>query len=115
MAGRKFKVTVDARTEHLSDEALICRRYGHRWTLKAMSRRRFQELIKKGQMEDDRYCDNGCGGTWRQLWNVRNGQVIENERHYPSGGAYLLPSGSGRLHRDDARVAQFARDYAAYI
>lgn len=117
MAARRLRLglKVDERTEFLSDEALFCRRYGHKWTLKAMSRKRFAELIALGQTEDLRYCDNGCGSTWRQLWDVSNGQILENECTYPKGGEYLLPTGSGRLNRDDARVADFARRHPEYV
>lgn len=110
----RLSLAVDSRTDHLTDEALLCRTHGHRWTIKAISRARFQELIKNGHSEFNRYCEHGCGSTWRQLWDVRTGEVLENERRYPGAGEYLLPSGTGRLHRTQARVAQFARQYPAY-
>lgn len=114
MKAVRLGLQVDDRTGSMSDEALYCRRYGHKWTVKAISRRRFQELIQAGHNEDNRYCENGCGSTWRQLWDVRSGEVLENERDYPRNGEYLLPTGSGRLHRNEARVALFARQYSAY-
>lgn len=114
MATRKFRLQVDDRTDHLTDEALFCRTHGHKWGMKAISRARFQQLIKNGHSEFQRYCEHGCGSTWRQLWDVRTGEVLENDRHYPSGGEYLMPPGTGRLRRPQARVAQFARTHPSY-
>lgn len=111
MSRRKVRIglQVDDRTSHLSDTALHCRRYGHDWKTKAMPKRRYNELLALGQQEDNRYCGNGCGSTWRELWDLSTGQVLETERQYPKNGEYLLPSNSGRLNRDAARVALFAR------
>lgn len=111
---KRLGLTIDDRTEDLSDAALYCRTHGHLWMLKGIGRKRFQELIADGHAEYNRYCDNGCGSTWRQLWDVYTGEVLENERRYPSGGEYLLKSGSGRLRRTSARVAQFARMHPGY-
>lgn len=116
MARRKIRLglAVDDRTQHMSDEALVCRRLGHKWALKGLPRKRFLELLDKGLTEDRRYCEHGCGSTWTQVWDVRTGKIVEMERKYPARGEYLLPPGSGRLHRDDARVAAFARQYTEY-
>jgi hypothetical protein len=110
----KLGLNVDERTSHMSDEALFCRKHGHKWGLKALSRKRFLELVEQGHQEDNRFCENGCGGTWRQLWDVHTGEVLENDRDYPKNGEYLMPPGSGRLHRNAARVAQFARQYREF-
>ncbi len=112
---RRLGLKVDERARNLSEEALFCRRFGHDWKLQAMTKRRFNELIALGQQEDNRYCANGCESTWRQLWDLRTGEVLENERTYPSGGAYLMPPGSGRMDRKEARVALFARQYPEYV
>lgn len=114
-ARTKLRLVIDDRTEHLSDEALYCRRWGHKWETKAMSLNRFNELLRLGHQEDNRYCGNGCGSTWRQLWDVSTGQVLENERSYPKNNEYLLKKGSGRLHRNDARVAEFARRHPELV
>lgn len=111
---KRLGLTVDDRTEHLTDEALHCRTFGHKWALKAISRKRFQELITNGHAEYNRYCENGCGSSWRQLWDVHTGEVLENDRQYPKNGEYLLKGGSGRLHRTAARIADFARSYPGY-
>lgn len=110
----RLNLRVDSRCDNLTDEALFCRTFGHKWVRKAMSRRRFQELIANGQSEYNRYCENGCGSTWRQLYDVATGEILEQERQYPTGGEYLLPTGSGRLRRNEARVANFAREYPSY-
>lgn len=108
---RSLKLAVDERTGEMSDQALMCRSLGHSWQLRAMSRTRFSELIKLGLTENFRYCANGCGSTWRQVWDVSTGEVVEQEREYPKGLEYKMPHGQGRLHRTKARVAAFARQY----
>ncbi len=118
MARRKtarLGLQVDDRTAHMSAQALFCRRNGHKWTLKGTSLRRFRELVSMGLQEDNRYCENGCGATWRQMWRLDDGSIVENERSYPKNGEYLMPSGSGRLHRNAARVALFAREHPEYV
>ncbi len=111
---RRLGLDIDERTRYLTDEALHCRRFGHAWKLRAVTKRRFQELIAAKQQEDDRYCANGCGSTWRQLWDLRTGEVLENVRSYPSNGAYLMPPNSGRLNRNASRVALFARQHPEF-
>lgn len=65
---RRFKIglQIDDRTSDMSTQALYCRRHGHKWNEKAMSRKRYLELIQLGQNEEVKYCENGCGATWRQ-------------------------------------------------
>lgn len=111
---KRLGLDVDDRTQHMTDEALHCRTFGHKWAMKAISRKRFQQLIAQGHAEYHRYCENGCGSTWRQLWDVRTGEVLENDRSYPKNGEYLMKNGEGRLRRPNARVAQFARSYPGY-
>lgn len=114
MATRKFriKLDIDERTNSMSSQALLCRALGHTWTLRSQSPARFRELARMGMREFDRVCSNNCGSTWRQLWNVRERVMVENERRYPHGGEYLLPPGTGRLSRGEAITAQFARELA---
>lgn len=112
---QRLGLMVDERTAALSDEALFCRRFGHKWAVRAVSRKRFFELLDRGQQEDNFFCENSCGLFWRQLWDVRTGEVLEKETpKYPGNGAYLLPPGSGRLRRNEARVAQWARRNPGY-
>lgn len=113
MAGRKkTKVTldIDDRTEPMSDEALICRTFGHKWERRSSSRTRTLQMLREGLVEYFRYCEHGCGSTWRQTWSITSRSIVENERNYPKNGAYLMPKGAGRLHRGDAFVANFARE-----
>jgi hypothetical protein len=113
MARRRLNLSVDDRTDGLSDEALFCRSNGHKWALRALSRKRFNELLDLGLTEKYFYCENGCEGIWRYVYRIEDGSVVEAERRYPTKG-YLLPKNSGRLSRAAARVADFARTYKAY-
>lgn len=99
---------VDERTDDLSDAALSCRRRGfHLWVEKAQSLRRFNNLAAQGLLEEDKYCNEGCGATWRQVWDVRNDELVEVERHLPDD--YKMPKGTGRMPRSAARAAYFLR------
>lgn len=112
MAGRlKINLEIDSRTDGLTDEALLCRTFGHRWQRRSSSRSRTLELLAVGCTEYFRYCENGCGSTWRQIYSFRERAIVEQERYYPGGGQYLLPKNSGRLSRNDAREAQFVREH----
>ena len=102
---------MDERTDEMSEAALLCRAVGHTWMMRGMTRRRYRELIAEGLWEFDRYCENGCGSTWRVLFRARDGEILENERRYPTGGSYLMKPGSGRLHRNSARAAHVARQF----
>ncbi len=105
-----FDLEVDDRTSQMSEEALNCRRRGsHKWEEKGMTRRRYNELLAQGLWEDSYVCGNGCKATWRQIWSLRTGEVIEAERRYPTGGEYRMPKGEGRLPRNQARIAYAAR------
>jgi hypothetical protein len=108
----KLNLDVDERTEEMSDRALHCRKLRHNWVERSMTRKRYYELIQQGIMEDLMTCDNGCGSTWDITWSLRNGEVLESKRQYPSGTEYLMPKGQGRLSRDAARIAYFARKNA---
>lgn len=112
MARRRFAVAldIDDRTNIMSDAALLCRTFGHKWERRALSRARTLEMLKMGCREYERYCENGCGSTWRQVWSFREGRIVENERRYPSNGEYLMPKNTGRLNRNSAMMAQFARE-----
>ena len=104
MARRKLRINfeIDERTDTLSDAALLCRSIGHLWVQRSQSTRRFREMARLGLMEYDRVCDNGCGSTWRQVWDISQRRVVEDERRYPPKGEYLLPPQTGRLPRGEA-------------
>lgn len=110
----KVKLDIDSRTEVMTDEALVCRAWGHKWERRAASRKRTLELLEKGLAEYLRYCENGCGCTWRILIDL-SGHVVEQERTYPKNGAYRMPSGSGRLSRASAFPAFFARENPSLV
>ncbi len=114
---RKFNIAldVDDRTTHMTEAALFCRSTGHLWQTRSASRAHTLSLLRQGLREFDRFCANGCGATWRQIWDLRARIIVENERRYPSGGDYLMPTGSGRLNRVDAIIAQTARQYADLV
>lgn len=119
MAARRKKLNlnldVDHRTNHMSQQALLCRATGHVWVQRASSRAHTIKLLQLGLREFDRYCQNGCGSTWRQVWSLRERCIVENDRRYPAKGEYLMPAGSGRLHRADAIVAEVAREFAGMM
>jgi hypothetical protein len=113
---RRFKINLDINsdTDNMSDTALLCRTFGHRWVRQASSRSRTLELLAVGCAEYSRYCENGCGSTWRQVWSFRERMMVENSRTYPRGD-YLMPAGAGRLHRADAIAANFAREHPELV
>lgn len=106
----KLALEIDDRTGSMSDEALLCRTFGHRWERRSSSRTQALKLIKDGLVEYFRFCGHGCGSTWRQLWDIRRKEIIENQRTYPRNGEYLMPTGQGRLPRGEAFAANFARE-----
>jgi hypothetical protein len=111
-------LVVDERTDDLSDEALYCRSWGHRWELRPLSGARFQELLSKGLTESFRYCDNGCGSEWIELYDVETFEVRQTIRKYPKKSDhsnYLITPGSGRLPRREARKANFARQHRELV
>lgn len=95
----------------MSTEALLCRKLGHNWQQKSMTRRRYHELISMGMMEDNMYCGNGCGWTWEMAYRLDDpGTLIVNKRKPPrDASSYLMPAGTGRLSRGEARLAYVAR------
>lgn len=118
VAGSRVKkliaeLDVDASTDGMSDEALLCRARGHRWEDRAMTRKRYNELLLDGLMIDAMYCAHGCGCTWEITWSIRDGEVITAKRDYPKDKSYQMPKGMGRLSRKKARVARVARTLAA--
>lgn len=107
------ELEVDEATANMSDEALKCRKRGHKWEERGMTRKHYQELISQGLMEDALYCDNACGWTWTITYNLRTGRVLSSVRTPPQNkSSYFMPAGRGRLSRDAARVASAARTLA---
>lgn len=108
-------VELDDRTSAMSDEALLCRTFGHKWERRSSGRAHALELIKSGLVEYYRYCDHGCGSTWRQVWDIRRKEIVETQRSYPKNGEYLVPTGRGRLPRGEAFLANFVRENPGLI
>lgn len=117
MRGSKlnFNLDIDDRTNEMSEEALFCRSRGHKWGDRGITRKRYAELLADAMMEDNRYCENGCGSTWRQVWSLRTGEILVNDRDYPKGGEYRAPKGQGRVLRAQARIARFARSNPRFV
>ena len=49
-ARKKFKIAldIDNRTNTMTDEALVCRTFGHKWARNPLSRSRVLELLQVG-------------------------------------------------------------------
>lgn len=111
----KVVMQVDERTANLSEKALFCRTYGHKWGVIPIGAARHAELLRQGLTETHRECEHGCGSTWWELWEVSSGNVVDFERKYATAideaGQYRMPKGTGRLPRAEARKANFARQF----
>lgn len=102
----------DDRADKLSETALDCRVEGHRWLKAAQSPTELRKLASQGLEEISEYCPV-CGGTKFKCVNVRDGSEVEAGRTY--GDDYNVEKGSGRLRRQDARVARFARMHPTLV
>lgn len=100
---------VDESTGEMSDAALFCRKHGHKWEEKSMSRKQYHNMLVNGVMTEANECDNGCGCTWTITYTIHDGEILEIKRTYPTDGSYRMPKGRGRLNRRQARVAYAAR------
>lgn len=109
MASRKLKVVIDDRTSKLDNQSLDCRGFNHLWRRQPQTPSQAADLSRRGLKEIIRVCAGGCGGRWEQVFSRTNGTAISDKRVYDNKD-YLLPPGSGRLSKDDARVALFARE-----
>ncbi len=104
--GRR-KVQVDSRVQKLSDASVLCRTLGHARDILPQGRARRAELAPQGQREQILRCSR-CSWTQPLLIDSATGDVIgAGSGKYPDG--YLLPRGSGRLPRSEARKELFAR------
>lgn len=114
MAARRIRLglTPDERADLISDEALYCRSYGHRWMVKPMSEARLRETLRNGIIENDRFCDNGCGSEWFELLDASTFETVQTKRHYSAN--YLLKPNSGRLPRTEARKSRFVRQFPQF-
>lgn len=112
MSRNKLGLTADERTTEISDEALYCRTYGHKWAVRPYSEQSLRIWLRNGVIENARWCENGCGSDWIEYIETRNFTVIDVKRTYPKG--YLLKPGSGRLPRNEARKSRFMRQWPQF-
>lgn len=108
----KLGLQIDDRTDQVSDEALYCRAYGHRWYMKPMSESRLRETLRNGLIESDRFCENGCGSEWLEIVDARTFETVQTRRRYAEG--YLISPGSGRLPKPEAKKSRFARQFPQF-
>lgn len=104
------RIQVDERTENMPLEVLTCRRLGHAWEERPQGRRRRRnaELREQGLEQSVLRCTR-CTLTMVETVDQDTWEVISRtpEGGYPPG--YLVPRGSGRLPRAEARKAYAAR------
>lgn len=115
MAARRLKlrISADERTDPISDESLLCRSNGHRWVSRPWSEARLRETLKKGVIENERWCENGCGSTWSEVLDANTFETLSAKRSYASD--YLLKPGNGRIRRPDARKSMFVRNFPQFV
>jgi hypothetical protein len=112
MAARRGPVVeVDERTDQMSLEALMCRRYGgrHAWMPVLRSARRRAELLDRGQTESVSRCVRECGARVTELIDLRTGDLISRKIEYPSEGYLIAGPSRGRLPVSAARQALYMR------
>lgn len=100
---------IDDRTDEMTNNALTCRSFGHRWVMHPTDRTRFLGLLEAGYKEIVVTCANGCGLSLTTVYNRSTGEVVQQVRRY-ADSSYFVPKGTGRMHRSDARVALWVRE-----
>lgn len=102
------RARIDARTKTMSDQALMCRSFGHSKVLVPTAPAVRADYRKKGQRLARIKCGNGCG-YWREIiLDMSNGETIGTRSGYDNPGEYLVQTqGAGRLPTSAARVAFF--------
>lgn len=111
MAGRRgIQVDVDDRTDQMTLQALLCRRYGHAWMPVPQGAKRRAALLKLGQTESVNRCIRDCGVARVELIDLDSWEVISRRMEYPEEGYLMTGQGTGRLPRSEARKAIFARN-----
>lgn len=100
---------VDERTDQLDDTALYCRENGHRWFMAELTPAQIRRMIKtQGAIIEERTCANECGCGWTDTIAWPSFDTVSTKRTYPKSG-YLLPAGSGRLRKREAKKTRYAR------
>jgi len=105
---KKIRVILDERTDKLTDGMLNCRAFRHDFRKLPPNPDRFAELLRQGYKEVVERCAAGCGTTWTRVFSRASGAMVEQYRTYDPD--YKMPRGTGRMSKDEARKAQFARE-----
>jgi len=107
---RKLEVPlIDERTDGMDDRTLTCRSFGHQWVREPAGRERLLVMLQQGYKEIVFRCANGCGQTIVTVYNRSSGDVVEHRRDY-GDRSYLVPKGTGRMDRTEARKALWLRE-----
>ena len=106
---KKIRVTLDERTDKLTDGMLECRGFQHDFRRMPPDPARFAELVRQGYKEVVERCAAGCGTTKTRVFSRATGALVENPK-YDHDPDYRMPKGTGRMSKDDARMALFARE-----
>lgn len=100
---------IDDRTQDMTQQALMCRSYGHAWTPVPVPRKRQAELATQGMFEDNVECSR-CPCRRTTLYDMGNWDVAAHPRtEYPKEGYLSTVKGGGRLPRSAARIAMLVR------
>lgn len=107
MATKRFKITIDARTRHMTGEALMCRAVNHPWQRTPLTPSRKRELLRNGQTETVWHCLR-CGSRRTDRFTLPDFDTVSSKIEYAEG--YLVGkefAGSGKLPRREARKAMY--------
>lgn len=107
---KKLRVFLDDRTEKLTDGMLECRGNRHDFRTAPPNPARFAALARDGLKEVVEHCVGGCGTRLTRVFNRRTGAMTEQHRTYDRD--YKMPRGTGRMSKDEARKALWAREDA---
>jgi hypothetical protein len=100
---------LDERTELLNPQALSCRGYQHAMVRRPVPAERYLEMAEMGYREEVWICGSGCGYTRTVVYDRASGDIVESHTVY-TDKEYLVPSGTGRLAKRDARKALWVRE-----
>jgi hypothetical protein len=107
---RPLKRDVDQRALNMPFSVLVCRKLGHAWQEVPLGKKRRVALRGTGQTEEMFKClRSKCGLVRVDVIDESTWDVVgrSNPHGYPEG--YLVPRGTGRLSRTEARKAYAVR------
>lgn len=108
---RKFTITIDERTQGMTDAALECRTYNHSWQRVPQSPLVRRKLLQEGVVETIRRCGR-CEARKTEVFDAIDLETISVKVEYPEG--YLMDArfrGTGRLPRHEAKKATVLAEY----